>query len=158
MSGYVISTMKFQQNYRPQLLLVDDDPNLRMLLAYAIGQEGYQITEANDGVEALDLVQRNIFDIILLDMVMPRCDGITCCERLIAYYQEQCPPIIMVTAMSDTKTIDRAFNAGASDFVTKPIHWPILRERLKRLQETTMLRKALAALSPDSTNPEVLAK
>jgi DNA-binding response OmpR family regulator len=139
--------MLLQSDYHPHVLLVDDDPNLRMLLSYAIGQEGYQITEASDGLEALKLAQKGTFDIILLDMVMPQCDGITCCERFKSYYQAECPPIVMLTAMSDTKTIDRAFNSGAS-FVTKPIHWPILRERLKNLQETARLRKALAALSP----------
>jgi PleD family two-component response regulator len=147
--------MLFQPNHRSHILLVDDDPNLRMLLSYAIGQEGYQTTEASDGLEALDLIQKNNFDIILLDMVMPKCDGIVCCEQLTSSYQEKCPPIILITAMSDTKTIDQAFNAGASDFVTKPIHWPILRERLKRLQETIMLRKALSELSSSSANSAV---
>jgi PleD family two-component response regulator len=126
---------------RPTVLIVDDDPNLRMLLSYALEQEGYNTIEAQDGMTAIQVVEQHRPTIILMDAVMPQLDGIGCCMKLQESFQEQCPPIIFITALSDVKSIDRAFQAGARDFVTKPIHWPILKERLKRMLEFVDLQR-----------------
>jgi PleD family two-component response regulator len=126
---------------RPTVLIVDDDPNLRMLLSYALEQEGYHTIEAQDGMTAIQVVEQHRPTIILMDAVMPQLDGIGCCMKLQESFQAQCPPIIFITALADVKSIDRAFEAGARDFVTKPIHWPILRERLKRMLEFINLQR-----------------
>lgn len=127
---------------KPTVLIVDDDPNLRMLLSYALEQEGYITIEAQDGIEAIQIVkQHGPPTVILMDAVMPRLDGIACCTKLQSFYQEKCPPIIFITALADVKSIDQAFQVGARDFVTKPIHWPILRERLKRILEFVKLKQ-----------------
>jgi PleD family two-component response regulator len=125
----------------PTVLIVDDDPNLRMLLSYALEQEGYNTIEAQDGVEAIKIVAQHAPTVILMDSVMPQLNGISCCIKLQESYREQCPPIIFITALSDVKLIDQAFQAGARDFVTKPIHWPILKERLKRILEFVNLQQ-----------------
>jgi PleD family two-component response regulator len=140
----VISAPSIANHSRvPHILLVDDDPNLRMLLSYALEQEGYLVTEAVDGMTAIQTLQKHQFDLILMDAVMPRLDGISCCDKLHEIYQEDCPPILIVTALSDTESIDRAFKAGAKDFVTKPIHWPILRTRLKYLLDFFALQQEI---------------
>jgi PleD family two-component response regulator len=135
------SSSTIELSDRPTVLIVDDDPNLRMLLSYALEQEGYDTIEAQDGMEAIQVVERQHPTVILMDSVMPQLDGIGCCMKLQEFYQAQCPPIIFITALSDVKLIDQAFQAGARDFVTKPIHWPILKERLKQILEFVNLQQ-----------------
>jgi PleD family two-component response regulator len=137
---------------QPTILIVDDDPNLRMLLSYALEQEGYATIAAQDGMEALKIVERQPPTVILMDSVMPQLDGIACCLKLQASYQAQCPPIIFITALSDVELIDRAFQAGAHDFVTKPIHWPILKERLKRILEFVRLQQDMRLAQAEIQN------
>jgi PleD family two-component response regulator len=112
-----------------------------MLLSYALEQESYDTIEAQDGMEALKIVERQPPTVILMDSVMPQLDGIACCMKLQESHQAQCPPIIFITALSDVKLIDRAFQSGVYDFVTKPIHWPILKERVKRTLEFVRLQQ-----------------
>ncbi|MBE9029824.1 response regulator [filamentous cyanobacterium LEGE 11480] len=133
-----------------KVLIVDDDPNLRMLLAAALADDGYETIMAQDGVEGLAQCKAVKPDIILLDAVMPQLDGISCCREIQAHYQsnvasQPCPPILMITAMSDTSVIEQAFAAGASDFITKPIHWPILKQRLQRCLENNVLKHQVIA-------------
>ncbi len=137
---------------RPTVLIVDDDPNLRMLLSYALEQEGYDTIEAQDGMEALKIVEQQPPTVILMDSVMPQLDGIACCMKLQESYQAKCPPIIFITALSDVKLIDRAFQSGARDFVTKPIHWPILKERLKRILEFVRLQQDMRLAQAEIQN------
>jgi PleD family two-component response regulator len=141
-----------ERSDRPTVLIVDDDPNLRMLLSYALEQEGYDTIEAQDGMAAIQVVEQHNPTIILMDAVMPRLDGIACCTKLQKSFQEQCPPIIFITALSDIKSIDQAFQAGACDFVTKPIHWPILKERLKRILEFVRLQQDMRLAQAEIQN------
>jgi len=120
----------------PNLLIVDNDRSLRTILSAAMQSEGYEAQEAADGQECLLLCQQQLPDIILLDAIMPGMDGFTCCTELHTRFGDRCPPILMITALSDTVSVDRAFAAGATDYVTKPIHWAVLRQRVKRILET----------------------
>jgi signal transduction histidine kinase/response regulator of citrate/malate metabolism len=70
---------------------------------------------------------------ILMDALMPVVDGFTCCDRLTQAWGDTCPPILMITALDDRAAVDRAFQAGATDYITKPIHWAVLRQRVRRL-------------------------
>lgn len=120
----------------PVVLIVDNDRSLRMILTMAMQHEGYEPQDAGDGQECLLLCQQQLPDIILLDAVMPGMDGFTCCTELQTRFGDRCPPILMITALVDADSVDRAFAAGAIDFVTKPIHWAVLRHRVKRILET----------------------
>lgn len=126
-----------------KILIVDDEPELRRLLALAMQHEGYQTDEAGHGEQCLAYCRESLPDLILLDAVMPEIDGFTCCETLHSIYGETCPPVLMITALSDLKSVERAFAVGATDFVTKPIHWAVLRQRVRRLLQIRLLIQEL---------------
>lgn len=135
----------------PLVLVVDDDRSLRKLLTVAVQQSGYRTIEATNGQEALDLYQQVSPDLVLLDAMMPEMNGFTCCCRIrkiqateaLGYTnmsqdsvltQQSCqPPILMITALDDENSVENAFAAGATDYITKPINWSVLKHRLKRL-------------------------
>ncbi|MBE9126472.1 MULTISPECIES: response regulator [unclassified Coleofasciculus] len=120
----------------PQVLIVDDEKTLRLILHRAMEQDGYQVMEVSDGDQCLAVCQQQLPDIILLDAMMPGTDGFTCCAQLKATFGEDCPPILMITGLNNQESVDRAFESGATDYITKPIHWAVLRQRVRRLLET----------------------
>lgn len=126
------------------VLIVDDERNLRCMLCRAMESEGYNVLEASTGEACLALCQQQIPEIILLDAVMPGMDGFNCCEQLQQQLGDRCPPILIITALSDFESVDRAFDVGATDYVTKPIHWAVLRQRVRRILQMT---RAIASLS-----------
>ncbi|OCQ98516.1 diguanylate kinase [Oscillatoriales cyanobacterium USR001] len=145
----------------PVILVVDDEKSLRVLLRHAMEKQGYQVIEARDGKECLEECSRRLPDIILLDAIMPVMDGFTCCSELQKIFGEaeekppnsylfplttkvyKMPPILMITGLDDPESVDRAFAAGATDYVTKPIHWAVLRQRVRRILENGQLIKEL---------------
>ncbi|HEY9805694.1 MAG TPA: response regulator, partial [Candidatus Obscuribacterales bacterium] len=130
-------THAFPFSDSPLVLLIDDDRSMRFLLAQAIKQEGYQVIEAKDGEEGLALYQQVHPDIVLMDALMPVMDGFTCCAQLRSLPGGDRLPILMITCLDDPDSVDQAFVAGATDYVTKPIHWAVLRQRVRRLLETS---------------------
>jgi PAS domain S-box-containing protein len=127
----------------PLILVVDDDKFMRIQLRKAMEQAGYQVAEANDGEEALAAYTSLHPDIVLLDAMMPVMDGFTCCHLL----QEHTlgagakTPVLMITALDDRESVDRAFEAGAIDYITKPIHWAVLRQRVRRILQESRANK-----------------
>lgn len=119
------------------ILIVDDEKTLRMMLSHAMQKEGYQVIEAISGEQCLDLCQQQLPDMILLDAILPGIDGFTCCASLRTMFGERCPPVLMITSLNDQESVDWAFDAGAADYVTKPIHWAVLRQRVRRILQAT---------------------
>lgn len=117
----------------PLILVVDDDEAIRLLLRIRLEREGYQVKEATDGEQALTLFEQTHPDMVLLDYMMPHMDGIATCTNLRLLPGGEETPVLMVTALDDSKSVDQAFEAGATDYVTKPITWPVLRQRVRRL-------------------------
>lgn len=117
----------------PQILVVDDENTMRLLLSRMMEQEAYQVVAVPDGAECLALCQQQLPNLILLDALMPVMDGFDCCAALQQQFGEQCPPVLMITSLEDQASVDQAFAAGASDYITKPIHWAVLRQRVRRL-------------------------
>lgn len=128
-------TPDFEKN-PPLILVVDDETSIRMTMALAMRKEGYRVAESKDGQHCLDSCQQLRPDIILMDAMMPQMDGFICCDRLKTQLGKDCPLILMITALDDQDSVDRAFEVGAIDYVTKPIHWPVLRQRVRRLLQT----------------------
>jgi PleD family two-component response regulator len=95
--------------------------------------EGYHAVDVSGGEQCLSLCQKELPNIILLDAIMPGMDGFNCCSQLQKTFGDRCPPILMITTLHDQDSVDRAFAAGATDFITKPIHWAVLRQRVNRL-------------------------
>ncbi|MBD2517019.1 response regulator [Nostoc sp. FACHB-973] len=121
------------KNNPPSVLVVDDERGLRLVLHRAMEKEGYRVTEACNGQHCLDICQQQVPDLILLDAMMPGLDGFSCCAQMQTLLGDNCPPILMITSLDDQESVDRAFEAGATDYITKPIDWSLLSQRVNRL-------------------------
>jgi diguanylate cyclase (GGDEF)-like protein len=123
------------------VLVVDDDLVIQMQLRYAMEKEGYQVIVAGDGKIALDICINSPPDIVLLDAMMPVMDGFTCCAQLHAFNPNI--SILMITGLNDQDSVDKAFAVGAVDYITKPIHWGVLKQRVRRLLQMHWIMKEL---------------
>ncbi|MES2951862.1 MAG: EAL domain-containing protein [Pseudomonadota bacterium] len=119
------------------VLIVDDDRSTRSALRAALQRNGFVVTEAADGSEVEAEVQRMRPDVILMDALMPVMDGFTACARLQESPEWRQIPILMITALEDSASIERAFAAGASDYIPKPIHLAVVNQRVRRLVDAT---------------------
>jgi putative two-component system response regulator len=113
------------------ILVVDDDPIIVGLLARMLARDGYDVQTARDGVEALDLVAAHQPDLVLLDVTMPRMDGFAVCRSLKENEQTALIPVTMLTGLDDQDHRRRGIEAGADDFLTKPIDQTILKARIR---------------------------
>jgi signal transduction histidine kinase/DNA-binding response OmpR family regulator len=129
------------------VLIVEDDEVTRTLLRYLMETEGYRVIEASNGEEGLQAYQQFHPNIVLLDIALPGMDGFTCCASIRAVPNSQHTIVVMVTALGDSQGIDRAFAAGASDYVTKPIHLTTLQQRVQRLREQQRLNQQAEQLN-----------
>ncbi len=120
-------------NRGPTLLIVDDSESMRMLLREMLITDGYRIVEASDGDAALEVFESLQPDMVLLDLVMPQMDGVTLCRRLRELATGGSVPVLMVTMSEDPQSVERAFAAGVTDYVTKPVHTAVLRKRVEYL-------------------------
>jgi diguanylate cyclase (GGDEF)-like protein/PAS domain S-box-containing protein len=114
----------------PTVLVVDDDETLRMLARLTLQESGFAVEMASNGLEALTFLRERNPDIILLDVKMPGMDGIRVCSELRKLPGRERVPVLMITALDDLDAINHAYQAGATDFVTKPVNWMILGHRL----------------------------
>jgi diguanylate cyclase (GGDEF)-like protein len=115
------------------VLLVEDDHSTRLALRGILDLEGYRVIEAGDGEEAMQLYPRVRPDLVLLDARLPRQDGFTTCRQMLALPQAHRTPVLMITSLADEISVERAFRAGAADYITKPINFGVLRRRVTRL-------------------------
>lgn len=139
------SSINDNRSQNPQtalVLIADDDRATRLLLRRIMEQEGYHVIEAENGRQALEAYQHFQPEIVLLDGLMPVMDGFTCCQQIHTLYSNQ-PAIMMVTSLDDPESVDRAFAAGAIDYVTKPIHRAILRQKVLRITQQARLVRQL---------------
>ncbi|MFF5292091.1 response regulator transcription factor [Paractinoplanes globisporus] len=119
------------------ILLAEDDPDIRHMVAYKLGRAGFEVIEVVDGPAALDACLRDPPDLVLLDVRMPRMDGIAVCRELRAGPPTAGVPIIMLTARARPQDREQAFAAGATDYVIKPFSPRALVERV----EATLARE-----------------
>ena len=118
---------------RARILIVDDDANNRLLLQVMLANEGYEIVTASAGTEALDLVEQLPPDLIVLDVMMPGMDGYQVAARIKTNPATRHIPVIMLTALSDKNSMMHGLNAGAEEFLTKPVVRAELSVRVKNL-------------------------
>lgn len=115
---------------KERLLIVDDVRENREILRRRFERTGFSTTEAAGGIEALDLIERETFDLVLLDMMMPDVDGLQVLARIRAKYSQGVLPVIMVTAKSQSEDIVEALNCGANDYITKPVDFSVALARV----------------------------
>ncbi len=116
-----------------KILLVDDEPDIVEIIRFNLDLEGYQISIAYDGLEAIKVAQKVIPHLIILDIMMPHLDGIETCERLRQDSRFQDTVIMFLTARGEDYSYVAAFDAGADDYVTKPIKPKVLISKVKGL-------------------------
>ena len=124
------------------LLLVDDEPRIRRVLRLALEDEGYQVFEAANGLDALTALRHDTPDVVLLDLMLPDRDGFAVCREI---RRTSDVPVIMVTARADSHDVVAGLEAGADDYVTKPLVAKELSARIRAL-----LRRVEPLSSPSS--------
>ena len=115
----------------PRILLVEDAPEIRLLLSSGLTKAGYRVVQAKNGQEGVDLWQSQQPDLVLMDVSMPVMNGFEACQQIRSQELSLSTPILMLTGSNDLDSINRAFEAGASDFITKPVNLPLLEQRIR---------------------------
>ena len=116
-----------------RILLVDDEPDVIEIIRYNLEQEGYNVKTASNGKEALNKAQKNTPHLIIMDVMMPEMDGIEACEQLRSDNTFNDTIIMFLTARGEDYSYVAAFDAGADDYVTKPIKPKIIVSKVKAL-------------------------
>jgi DNA-binding response OmpR family regulator len=129
-----------------RILLADDEQSIQTLLSYPLQKDGYEVVRASDGREALQRFGEQTFDLVVLDVMMPRMDGLEVCRRLRARSQV---PIIMLTAKAEEIDKVLGLELGADDYITKPFSMREFRSRVK-----AALRRAGMAKAADDAEAE----
>jgi class 3 adenylate cyclase len=117
----------------PRILIVDDTPANVEILEMRLAANGYEILTAGDGEEALEVIEKQEPDLILLDIMMPRIDGIEVCRRVKANDALPFIPIVLVTSKADPKDVVAGLEAGAEEYLTKPVEHTALVARVKSM-------------------------
>lgn len=115
------------------ILVVDDEPMARTLLRLMLVRAGFEVIEAENGYDALTKIEAKAPDVVILDVMMPEMDGFTVCEKLRANAQTAHLPIIMLSAKTDQQSIKRGKDAGADEYLTKPISHDELTRHVHRI-------------------------
>ena len=129
-----------------RILLVDDEQTVQTLLSYPLRKEGYDVVQATDGRQALERFKEQPFDLVVLDLMMPRMDGLEVCRRL---RQRSSVPIIMLTARSEEIDKVVGLEIGADDYITKPFSMREFRSRVK-----AALRRSEMSQTAEATGEE----
>jgi adenylate cyclase len=136
----------------PRILIVDDNETNRDILRTRLTPHGYELIEAADGEEALVTARQHHPDLILLDVMMPKIDGIEACRQLKADPTLPFMAVILVTAKADSKDVVSGLEAGADEYLTKPIDQAALVARVKSMLRTKELTDRVSAQAADLAN------
>ena len=144
-----VSVSSLEQRYR--ILVVDDDRSLRLLLVNAFKREDYELEEATNGAQAIEICQRRMPDLILMDAVMPEMDGFDACQAIREIPLGADIPVLMITGLEDEESIIRAFSSGATDYISKPINFSVMKQRVARLIKANKAEKHVKQLAYHDT-------
>ncbi len=144
----VVSLFSDTQKYeeRPVVILADDDPSIRLMVRHVLESEDFDIVEASDGLEAIKAVEKYHPALILLDAVMPGIDGFTTCQQIKDNGHTDIP-VMMITGLDDDASVERAYEVGAIDFITKPIKWAVLKHRVKSVVAKVIAERKVQLLA-----------
>lgn len=116
---------------KPRILAAIKADSLRQTIEQVLRASGFDVMEAADGTAALALFTEHAPDLVLLDVDLPNPDGCRTCEQIRQYDPSRYVPVLMLTGRDDVAAVSRAFECGATDFLTKPINWPLFTERMR---------------------------
>jgi len=131
----------------PLIMIVDDDRSTRSSLKAALTHAEFRVEEAGHGAEALALLECCTPDVILMDAMMPVMDGFTACAAIKQSPLWKSIPVLMITALEDRISIERAFAAGASDYIPKPLHFSVVNQRVRRVVEVSRAERHVQHLA-----------
>ncbi len=137
-------TEKYEE--RPVVVLADDDPSIRLMIRHVLESEDFDIVEAADGIEAIKAVEKHHPALVLLDAVMPGIDGFTTCKQLKDNGHKDVP-VMMITGLDDDVSVERAYDVGAIDFITKPIKWAVLKHRVRSVVAAVVAERKVQLLA-----------
>ncbi len=121
---------------QPVILVADDDPAIRLQIRHVLKKMGYQIVEAENGLQALNYIVQQPPDLIIMDAIMPEMDGFRACREISELESCKDTPVLMITALDNDDSVISAFESGATDYVTKPLNWSVLKYRIQRMLVT----------------------
>jgi len=127
------------------IIIADDDPSILLLLRHILSDMNYDVSEARSGIEAIEMCREHHYDLAVFDLVMPDVDGISACKE-VTFQSTNPPPVLIITSLDDDASVSRAFEAGAVDYVTKPINWSVFKQRVKRLVESEQNKQKVKRL------------
>ncbi|MBC6990169.1 response regulator transcription factor [Hymenobacter sp. BT491] len=116
-----------------RVLIVDDEPNIVMSLEFLMRKNGYQVSIARNGTEALEAVEQTAFDVILLDVMMPDVDGYQVCRHVKTRPERQTTKVIFLSAKSKEADIQKGYDVGADLYIPKPFSTRQLMEKVREL-------------------------
>ena len=132
------------------ILAVDDDALNRGMIERILIRKGHTVTLASGGKEALEKIENTLFDLVLLDIMMPGVDGVAVLKGIRQKYSMSALPVIMVSALDNSEKVVELLDSGANDYITKPIDIKVLRARVDTQLELVLAHKKIAALSEDA--------
>src|SRR5258707_7262612 len=119
------------QRAGPLILIADDDETERFLQRQVLESEGFEIIEAKNGLAALEAFNEAKPDFVILDVMMPEMSGFEVCQAIRTLPGGRNTPVLMATSLDDVDSIEEAYRVGATDFIGKPINWPVLPHRVR---------------------------
>lgn len=129
------------------ILIVDDDPNGSFALQSMLERDGYYIICVDNGQDAISVCKNAMPDLVLMDVMMPHVNGFVACQEILKMESSHHPIILLMTALNDEQSIEKAFAAGASDFIPKPVNLMVLRKRVAHLLHSRTTEKHVHRLA-----------
>jgi diguanylate cyclase (GGDEF)-like protein len=152
-----MSQLQSSPQQSPCALIADDDPGIRLTLSALLEQKGYSVVGVENGLEAVQAFSNHSVDIVLLDIRMPEMDGFSACRAIRELANGKSVPILMLTGQDDTESIKNAYEAGATDFVSKPINYVLLGFRIDYIVRGSDIAEELRKAQQRSNNAQRIA-
>ncbi|MCC6207624.1 MAG: EAL domain-containing protein [Gammaproteobacteria bacterium] len=133
------------------ILVADDDRSTRFAFRNILEEEGYNVIEAENGAKAIELCKYRVPDLILMDAKMPIMDGFSACQQIRQIPESAHTPILIITGLDDEDSIERAFSVGATDYISKPVNFSVMRRRIAHLMHASRAERHMRHLAFSDT-------